>query len=262
MKISIPLLVLFLIGCQPTPQETSTKEILAQQKVMATLWFQQSAEMEATYLQAYNHAKMLLTSKLDTLPEGDRYAVVLDIDETVLDNSPAEVILIQNGDTFSPENWNAWTSQARARALPGALDFVNYAMDNNVEVFYVSNRGIGELEPTLKNLQEHSFPNADSSHVLLKTETSDKTERRATVSEQAEIILFVGDNLRDYSEIFGERGADLGKGIVHSAKEDWLNNFIILPNPTYGEWEKAAYGNTYSLSDEEKLEKRLNVLED
>lgn len=262
MKFSIAPLLVIVVACQNAPKETSTKEILAQQKVMATLWFQQSAEMEAAYLQAYNHGKLLLSAKLDTLRKEKPYGVVLDIDETVLDNSPAEVILIQEGDTFSPQNWKEWTSQARARALPGALDFVNYAMEMGIEVYYISNRGIEELGPTLKNLQAHSFPNADSTHVLLKTETSDKTERRAIVSEQAEIILYVGDNLRDYSEIFGERGADLGKGVVHSAKDDWLSNFIILPNPTYGEWEKAAYGNTYSLNDEEKLERRLEILED
>ncbi len=260
MKLNYLVIVIFLVACQPTKTE-NPKQNLAQQKVMATLWFQQSAEMEAAYLQAYNHAKLLLASKLDTLSKEGTYGVVLDIDETVLDNSPAEVILIQNGDTFSPDNWNEWTSQARDRALPGVKDFIEFSMKNGVEVFYISNRTVDELEPTLKNLRELDFPNADSAHVFLKEETSDKTERRAKVSELADIILYVGDNLRDYSEVFGDRGADLGKGLVHSTKEDWLNNFIILPNPTYGEWEKAIYGNNYGLTDEEKINARLGALE-
>ncbi len=260
MKYLFVSLVLLLVACQPA-EKNDPKELLAQHKVMATIWFQQSAEMEAAYLQAYNHGKMLLASKLDTLPEDGEYGVVLDIDETVLDNSPAEVILIQNGETFSPDNWKSWTAQARARALPGVKDFIDFTMSKGVDVFYISNRGIEELDATLKNLKDLDFPNADSAHVFLKKETSDKTGRRARVSELADIVLYVGDNLRDYSEVFGERGADLGKGVVHATKEDWLNNFIILPNPTYGEWEKAIYGNDYGLTYEEKVNARLNVLE-
>ncbi len=267
MKLSHPMkylfvtLVLLSAACQPV-EKNNPKEQLAQQKVMATIWFQQSAEMEAAYLQAYNHGKMLLASKLDTLPEDGDYGVVLDIDETVLDNSPAEVILIRNGETFSQDNWKKWTAQARARALPGVKDFIDFAISSGVDVFYISNRGIEELDATLKNLSALDFPNADSAHVLLKTETSDKTARRTKVSAMTTVLLYVGDNLRDYSEAFGERGTDLGKGVVHSTKEDWLTNFIILPNPTYGEWEKAIYGNDYGLTDEEKIATRLSVLKE
>lgn len=262
--LRFPLIALAIasVSCSTQKQANRTAEDqLSEQLVTSVLWFQQSAEMVASYLQAYQYGKLILTGKLDTLNAQLPPAVVLDIDETVLDNSPYEVYLIGKGELYQPSTWKEWTDQARAKALPGALDFVNFAKEKGVEVFYISNRKVNELDATVRNLKAHNFPFADNEHVLLKESTSDKTARREKVAENYNIILFLGDNLTDYSELYADRGSDMGKQLIYKNLEDLLYNFVMLPNPMYGEWEKAIYDNDFSISTEEKLKKRLEVLE-
>lgn len=259
------IILLVSLGCQPNQEVRlvqNDEERLIQQHVMAVLWFQQSAEMKASYLQSYRYARILLDTKLEARSTDRPVGVVLDIDETVLDNSPNAAHLIKTGKTFTFDKWKLWSDQARAKALPGALEFVNYAMSQGVEVFYISNRMDVELTATIKNLNTLNFPNADSTHVLLKTETSDKTIRRNAVSSQVEVLVYLGDNLRDYSEVYGNRGEDMGIGVVMDNKEDLLNNFVIFPNPTYGEWEKPVFGGDMGIPDSVKLARRIGVLED
>ena len=263
MKYSvISAMLLLAMSCSTKKAEPVDYKLeLSKHKVMSTIWFQQSAEMEASYMQAYTWAKFLIDAKLDTMDTSIPKGVVLDIDETVLDNSPNEVRLIREGQTFGSKTWKEWTDQARAKALPGALDFTKYATEKGVEVFYISNRKLNELEATLINLQNLGFPNADSTHVLLQGESGDKTERRSIVQSKVDIILFVGDNLTDYSEDFADRGADLGKELVRLRASEWLYEFVMLPNPTYGEWEKAIYKNDYRLPDSVKFNRRLDILQ-
>ncbi|UII22513.1 5'-nucleotidase, lipoprotein e(P4) family [Fulvivirga ligni] len=251
------------INCSPqvtTSTSSSPEQQLANQLTSGVLWYQQSAEMTASYLQAYHYAELMVGSKLDTMELTLPPAVVLDIDETVLDNSPYEVKLIEEGKQYSSESWKAWTEESRAEALPGALEFVEFAKSKGVEVFYISNRKEPELQSTIQNLQALNFPNADNNHVILRSGTSDKTERRSLVASDYTIILFIGDNLTDYSQLFADRGSDLGKDLVLENKEELLNNFIMLPNPMYGEWEGAIYGNNYSITTESKIEKRKKVM--
>jgi len=266
MRLLSPILLLLLVSsCKQNADvaaEPNEQQQLIQQHVLAVLWYQQSAEMKASYLQSYRYARILLDAKLDTIETDMPVGVVLDIDETVLDNSPNAVQLIKANKTFTQEAWKPWSDDARAKALPGALDFVNYAMERGVEVFYISNRKDVEMEATLKNLKDLNFPNADTTHVLLKTVTSNKTERRSVVSAQVEVLVYLGDNLRDYSEIFGKRGEDMGTRVVMENKDDLLNNFVVFPNPTYGEWEKPIYGGDMGMADSLKLIKRIGVLED
>ncbi|UII33078.1 5'-nucleotidase, lipoprotein e(P4) family [Fulvivirga ulvae] len=234
---------------------------MSQQLVTSVLWYQKSAEMVAAYLQAYKYAEMLVDSKLKTIRSRLPLAVVLDIDETVLDNSPYEAQLIEKGKTYESATWKLWTDEARAKALPGALEFVNFAKEKGVEIFYISNRKTDELESTIENLKKYRFPDADEKHVILKSSTSDKTARRGKVSSTHTILVFVGDNLTDYSELYADRGSDMGKELVLKNKEELLYNFVILPNPMYGEWEGAIYNNDYSISNELKLQKRQQVLD-
>ncbi|MBL6447142.1 5'-nucleotidase, lipoprotein e(P4) family [Fulvivirga sp. 29W222] len=239
----------------------SAKKQMSQQLVMGVLWYQKSAEMVAAYQQAYKYAEMLLDSKLKTVRSSLPLAVVLDIDETVLDNSPYEGQLIEKGKIYQPSTWKAWTSEARAKALPGALEFVNFAKKKGLEIFYISNRDTDELDATIENLKKYRFPDADTKHVILKSSTSDKTERREKVANSHTILVFVGDNLTDYSELYADRGNDMGKELVKKNKSELLYNFVILPNPMYGEWEGAIYNNDYSIDNESKVQKRLQAID-
>ncbi len=258
------LLLVAFISCQTAKvaPSNSAERALSQQLGTATLWFQKSAEMEASFLQAYAYGKMLLTLKMDTLKSSiKKPAIILDLDETVLDNSPYEARLFLNGETYDGESWNNWCNEGKATALPGATDFLQHAANLGIEIFYISNRKAVVFESTLQNLKDLQLPNADENHLLLKTAGSDKTERRNIVTADHNVILYVGDNLTDYSEIYANRGAALGKDLVYKNKEELLHNFILLPNPMYGEWESAIYDNDFSKSDEEKLRVRREVLE-
>lgn len=256
--LNIALLVA-LISCEPKSPavvEYDPRKDLSEELSGAVLWYQNSAEMRASYLQAYNYGKILLKNKLDTSKSEQPMAVVLDLDETVLDNSPYEAMLIQKGLTFSSSTWNEWTTMATAELLPGAQDFLNFADSTGVEVFYISNRTVSVLGPTLENLSRFNLPNADSAHVLLKQDTSDKTPRRNIVKENYDIVLFLGDNLTDFSQIYADRNEQMAKDLVDENKTELLNNFVMFPNPMYGEWESAIYKNDWSIADSTKLRMR------
>jgi len=234
-------------------EQTSSNEHL----VMSVLWYQKSAEMRALYYQAYNIAKLMLNKHIAELDCSAKKAIIVDIDETILNNSPFEANLIETGEQYTPETWKQWTDLAKAEALPGAVEFLNYAASKNVEVFYISNRKINELKSTMKNLKKHNFPYVDKNHIFLKTSrdvacnvSTRKKKRREKVAKEYEILLLIGDDLNDFSEIFANRSDDFGFGMVDKYKDKFGNRFIILPNPMYGAWEKAIYGNkNYELFD-------------
>lgn len=219
-------------GCTRTEPVSSQDHLL-----QATAWFQHSAEMKALYYQSYNWAGKELDLKIS---EGSvkPMAVVLDIDETVLDNSPQTAQQILDGRPYSDQMWDEWCSLAKAEPLPGALDFTRKAETKGVEIFYISNRGVHLLDVTIENLREAGFPFADSGHVLLKTNTPGKEIRREKVMESHEVVMLVGDNLGDFSGIFDDRHQRNAVQQVIERREWFGTTFIILPNPMYGRWEK------------------------
>ena len=166
----------------------------------------------------------------------------MDIDETVLDNSPYQAYQIENKKNFNQEDWNKWTRLAQAEPIAGALNFLNFTKNNGVEIFYVSNRSEAERVPTLENLQKKSFPYADNNHLILKTDKSSKESRRQKLSEKYNIVLFFGDNLSDFSDIYyynNEGKTSSEKVLEHP--ELFGSKFIILPNAMYGDWESSMY---------------------
>lgn len=247
------LFVLVLSSC-------SKKEEHNYEKLMAVLYVQNSAEVQALYYQGFNIAKEKLTAYLKSENNAKKPVVVVDIDETMLDNSPYEANNILNNLEFSKEKWKEWSDREEALALPGALDFALFAQENNVEVFYISNRRVNELEATISNLKKEGFPFADKEHVYLRTDEGSKKARRAMVSENHEIVLLIGDNLGDLSEIFENRSENNGKNTVEQFKTEFGSRFIVLPNPMYGSWENPFYEGKKELNTEEKLQLKLKKL--
>ena len=221
--------------------------VLSHQNADAAIYQHSSAEVYRLYEQCYEMARLRLDANLSrphTLPA----AVIVDIDETVLDNSPYQVKNAALGRTYSPATWNEWALMCSAKALPGALEFLGYAAEKGCEVFYITNRSASEKNATIKNLFELRFPNADDMHVLcMDGDESDKTKRRARVSEGHYVALLVGDQLRDFDEGFKDRTTDYGRNHVitmHDTLRDW---FILLPNPMYGTWLDAVSGKDEEL---------------
>ncbi len=259
MKLKIILIFLVAIAVSCNQENTNHKnnqnepETYVKIREIADLWFHYSAEMQACYLQSYQLAQIALDKQLSEYKGSKTPAVVLDLDETVLDNSPYQFKLLEDNEEYTRENWNYWCNLAIAKALPGSSDFLNYAKDKSVEVYYISNRALELLDGTVKNLQNLNLPNADTSHVLLKDKTDDKTGRRNKVSENHEIIMLIGDNLTDMSQEFANRNKQtMGKKVVEKNKELFGVKYIILPNPMYGEWEKTIYNNSRKWTDSQK----------
>ncbi len=225
------------------------------------LWQNTSAEAYWLYKQSYEHASWKLEVMLESIEqdkqmvdstEWDRrpLAVIVDIDETVLDNSPYQVTAVKNGKTFTQADWRTWTDKATAKASPGAREFLMAARDSGCEVFYITNRDQSERTSTLKNLQDVGFPNADDAHLLLMEGTSDKTARRSEVRASHNVLLLVGDQLRDFDERFKDRSVNNGKNVVDAMADSLSQYFILLPNPMYGTYRDAVQGKG---TDAEKL---------
>jgi len=234
MRIKYLLLLFFigLLGCnRPVHDEDQTYLL------QSTLWYQHSAEMAALYHQAFNWATIVVKESSKE-KSGKPLAVVLDIDETILDNSPSTGYQIIENVPFSESLWENWCNKMEAEPLPGSVAFTQYADNLGVEVFYISNR-VGNLSDcTIANLIKHGFPNADTVHILLKHETSSKDLRREKIEENYEIILYIGDNLGDFAGSFDNRTNGIAKKLVEDRSELFGSKYIILPNPMYGSWEK------------------------
>lgn len=252
--------------------ETVTQKQLNDQSLLAINWMQQSGEYRALAYQAYNSAQLAF----DKAKEVKNPVVIVDIDETVLDNSAYQSGLINSDAAFSPESWNQWIKARKAKAIPGAVEFVNYVNANGGKVFFISDRDESstgdsknnDLElATIANLKAVKFTGVNEQSLLLKGEftktingkndTSKQFRREAVENGKADgkvhtAIVLVGDNLNDLDAVAGKTNAARRlhvdnsrniygvKGSNHQTKV-FKHTYIVLPNPMYGSWESAIY---------------------
>ena len=251
-------------GAQPQTIITANNEY----QVGAILFMQKAAEFRALCYQAFNLAQMNLDAdfgkkNVKNLPKAERKmtrAVVVDIDETVLDNSPHQADLIKKRLPFTPTIWTDWVNRRMAKPIPGAVDFLKYANSKGVRVFYVSNRNEVEKQATIDNLKAVGFPDVSNETVLVRANESGKEARRQTISAKHRIVLLMGDNLNDLSNVFERKSVDDRFAEVDKIREMFGRKFIVLPNAMYGDWESAIY-EYKRLSEVEKTAKRTNALE-
>ena len=207
-------------------------------KIQAQVWTQNSAEYRALCYQAFNTAKMNLDALFFFEKEYDKpLAIIADVDETVLDNSPYDGKLILNNTAYNRESWVEWGNLEIAKAIPGSLEFLKYASKKNVEIFYISNRYSEQLDATVNNLKKLGFPDAKESNVLLRGNTRSKSERRKSVSDNYEVIMLIGDNLSDFNDEFEIKLYDERSDQTDKLKNEFGTKLIVLPNPNYGDWE-------------------------
>lgn len=255
MKQLLPLIVvLSALSCTPSKSVVSAPPpvppapapidhgaLLAAQGADAVLWQHASAEAYRLQQQAYELARVRLAENMRVADKRPP-AVIVDIDETVLDNSPYQVGIVGEGQTYEQATWQAWTDKACAAAVPGSVKFLKEARALGCRVFYITNRDIRERASTLKNLDSLGFPDVDEAHLLLMEGTSDKTERRARVANDHQVVLLIGDQLRDFDERFKDRSVNDGKGTVDAMSDTLMHYFILLPNPMYGTYRDAVEG--------------------
>ncbi|MEA2042903.1 MAG: 5'-nucleotidase, lipoprotein e(P4) family [Bacteroidota bacterium] len=255
----IPIL-LISVSCNTKEQKKTVEKKTVKKKIIynqdhllaAALWHQTSAEAKALFMQNYKLAGLMLNKNIAESESSKPKAIITDLDETVIDNSPFTARMIIETFDYSPKRWHEWVKEAKAEALPGAKAFLSKADKLGVKIFYVSNRADSSKNYTIKNLEKLELPQISEESVVLKTTTSNKTERRENILKNYDVILYLGDNLTDFSEDFADRGADYGEGITKENMTNFGSKFIVFANPLYGEWEKAILKNTFSHSPKEK----------
>lgn len=231
---------------------------LSDQLVLSTLWFQNSSEANYIYRELYLRAEEKMTENLKKY-KGSKPSVILDIDETVLNNSAYEARLIKQGADYNPESWDSWVKEANAPLLPGVLPFLRKAESLGVEVFYISNRSVEMLQPTMENLQKYELPFVDPEHVLLREDEPLKFNRREKVKSKSHVLLYVGDQLTDFSEDMDQMMMENNPSFNKVMRDSIAQYFVLLPNPMYGSFEQKVY-NGQKLNDAQKSEARKQAL--
>ena len=227
----------------------------AETETMGLLWMRTSAEYRALAYQGYNVAmnavKMAVT---DPSHQRKPLAIVLDADETVVDNTKLMGESIVNGNgSFDAPWWRQAVHQGKSQAMPGAVEFLNEVHKQGVEIFYVSNRYAPvNLDVTIQNFKELGFPSVDKDHVLLFEKDSDKQPRFDMIAKKYYVIVYMGDNAGDFP--IGTKGKTLAErnAIIDAHKEDFGTTFVIFPNPAYGSWVSSLAKGYQNLSLEEQ----------
>ena len=265
-----------------TPQERAVAAEAQEsgENLKGTLWTQTSIERRAVCLQAYEIATLRLDealrdrswtasaeqaaidpAKWRDLPP----ALLIDVDETALDNSPYEARRIRDGLGHSPERFEAWVREGKATALPGAVEFTKEARAKGVAVLYLTNRSIEMEPPTRANLESVGFPldSGDDAVVsrgeLDESGAADKGERRKQLAAKYRIVLLVGDDLGDFLANPRTKLEERER-MVAAYSEWWGRRWIVLPNPSYGSWEDSLLGADRVAAADVRRKKKLAAL--
>jgi len=270
----------------PAPAPAATAEAPAtppaDDSLNATAWFQTSVERDLVYRAIYRAAAAQLPAALadkrwDALQKEDRGndprklppAIIVDVDETVLDNSPSSVRQIREQRGFDDANWNLWVNERKAKALPGAAEFLNAAAKRGVTIFYISNRTADQAQATIDNLRATGFPIKDASQFLglgtvvegCEQEGSEKSCRRQLVGRGYRVLMQFGDQVGDFVQILANTPE--GRRAAIAPYADWIGQrWWALPNPLYGSWEPALFNNAWSQPAGERRAQKEAALDD
>ena len=253
------------------------QEPAASDLLLSTLWTQRSVEFKGNALTVYALARYRLDEALadrkwTAAPmeqKGDYQAlppaIVLDVDETVLDNSAYQVWMMKTGQTFNVKTWNEFCAAQMSKAVPGAAEFTKYADSKGVKVFYITNRGAETEKDTRENMQKLGFPmggNVDT--FLMQNERpewgSQKGTRRAVIAKDYRILLSFGDNFGDFDDRYRTSEADRLKAFEEN-KERWGREWLVIANPTYGSFDTAPYGHDFKKPQQEQRKAKWDALE-
>jgi 5'-nucleotidase (lipoprotein e(P4) family) len=244
-----------LIAVAPFSAVGQTTDLHQDRRFDALTWVQNSAEYRMLTEQTFRLAlHPLITALNDPSITADEAqlakedfadkppAIILDCDETVLDNSAYAARNILENESYSTETWNAWCMEVKADAIPGSLEFVTRAKALGVEIFFITNRRDVVKDATVENLKKLGFP-ASTENVMTKNEElgrgDDKVSRRARVAKNHRIIMLIGDSMSDLCS---------GMNVSETAQRNQTGNrkfqqlgarWIMLPNPIYGGWQQA-----------------------
>jgi acid phosphatase len=266
------------VGATPV---TVTFGAAANDNLNAVVWMQDSVEFRLLAGQTWRAAlsqldRAIKTPGWDALPREDRptalapalpMAVIVDVDETVLDNTPYQARLVRDDSEFDDAAWLRWVEERAARPVPGALEFAKAANARGVTLFYISNRSAAQSVATIANLRAAGFPLASDAQFLgmgaevpgCVSKGSDKGCRRQLVGRSHRVLLQVGDQVGDLVSIASNTPA--GREAAVRPYLGWVGErWFVLPNPTYGSWEGALFDNDWTLPKETRRQRKLDSL--
>jgi len=234
---------------------TSNDSNIENNLMMAMAWKQTAAEFRALYHQGFNIARMRVEIALaqkqdDSLP----LAIISDVDETLLlANDYWGYLITQRQDFFDDASWDRWIEENRAVASPGALEFLNFCVSNSVEIFYVTNRDQGEttVQLAIENLNAVGFPLADTAHLRVLRESSNKELVQQRIREDYEVVALLGDNLNDFARRYYSTDIDQRMSLMEQDKDRYGRDYILFPNPTDGHWIRAIFGESEPAGSDE-----------
>jgi len=236
----------------------------------ATLWVRSSAEYRAVSDSIFRAALTSLAEGLadpgwtaEPAQAGDLSAlppaIVMDIDETVLDNSAPQAEMLRDRTCFAEFEtvWDEWVAKRDAPAVPGAAEFVRAAralkdpQGRPVRVFFITNRECSrraggesacpQQDDTAANLRSLGLDSPTlEDDLMVKGErpdwVSEKRSRRLEVARQYRIVLNVGDDLADFLPDVRRQSPLVREQARCRADNWWGRRWFVIPNPMYGSW--------------------------
>jgi 5'-nucleotidase (lipoprotein e(P4) family) len=242
--LTIALALALLAGCRtaapvPTPGPPAAPVVAPFRAPEAVRWSRDSAEHRALFLQVYRAATAHVEREAAGRAAGS-WAVILDADETVIDNSLYQLERARAGTPFAPESWRAWCARREATPLPGAAAFLSRVRALGGRIAIVTNRTAAECPDTEAVFLAHGLA---YDLMLCKPDggPSDKNPRLEAVARGTtpaglpplDVVAVVGDNIQDFpglSQAIRKEGDD--------AFAPFGARFFVLPNPMYGSWER------------------------
>ena len=222
---------------QPAPATTPAAN--AQAVPGGIRWFAAAAEQRATYVQTYRFATATIERAAQGRPAGS-WAVILDADETVIDNSPYEIQQARLGVPYDSVTWDAWVKRGAARALPGAVEFTSRVHALGGRVVIVTNRDQVYCDVTRENIIRVGVP---ADEVLCRTDRANgskdprfdavRSGTAPSVLPPLDVLMWVGDNIQDFPRL-----TQSIRSAPDSALAGFGERYIVLPNPMYGSWER------------------------
>ncbi|WP_394695813.1 5'-nucleotidase, lipoprotein e(P4) family [Pseudoxanthomonas japonensis] len=266
----------------PAPAAAATtKPTGTHDNLNAVAWVQTSVEYRAITTQTFRaaadhldvalrekHWDALVPSERGNAATGLKPAVVMDVDETVLDNSPYQARLIRDGKEYDEISWDQWVAEKKAKPLPGVVDFAKAAAAKGVTILYISNRAVHLKEATLANLRDAGLPVADDSVFLglgtvlegCEQNGSEKNCRRRLAGQQYRVLMQFGDQIGDFVQV--ETNTRDGRQALFDEYDDWFGErWWMLPNPTYGSWEPALFNNAWDQPPAARTQAKRDALD-
>lgn len=289
-RLALLPLILSLAACQALPTRSEAPPTApvaavdagpaANDGLNALVWMQTSAEYRLVAGETWRSAlapldKAIKTPDWDALAPDERdrparglpMAVIVDVDETVLDNSPYQARQLLAGKGFDDVSWKQWIDEQAAAAVPGALEFARAAAARGVTIYYLSNRTVDQGAATIANLRKLGFPLADDSQFLglgtvvegCEDSGSEKGCRRRLIGQTHRVLMQFGDQLGDLVNVL----VNTSEGREQAIKPylGWIGErWFVLPNPSYGSWEPALFNNDWSQPELERRRQKEAAL--